>query len=156
MAMTANRSVCQIGSDGNISYWDQKAGTIYLGSMVVRSVADPLLIEEPTVATTLECVGVYRDRRGSQTAAADADNRLQIRTGVFGPYKNSAGADEILQDDVNKNAWLVDGETVAKTDGTATRSPAAYVARVDDDGGVYLDFTKGEIIATLFAGGNIP
>lgn len=156
MAMSANRVLCQIGSDGNISFWDQAAGTLYLGSMVARDAADPQLILEPSASTTLECVGVYRDGRGSQTAAADADNRLQIRTGVFGPFVNSAGPDEITRDDVNKPAWMVDGETVAKTDGGGTRSPAGFVAQVDDDGGVYIDFTKGEIVATLFAGGVIP
>jgi hypothetical protein len=41
--------------------------------------------------------------------------------------------------DVGKQCYLVDDQTVAKTDGTNTRSPAGFVRDVDADG-VWVEF----------------
>ena len=57
---------------------------------------------------------------------------------------NSAGADEITAADIGKVCYIVDNQTVAKTDGTATRSPAGIVDDVDDAGvWVNIDPTNG-------------
>ena len=47
---------------------------------------------------------------------------------------NSAAADLIAQADVGKLCHVVDDQTVAKTDGTGTRSRAGIVARVETAG----------------------
>ncbi|CUH67985.1 hypothetical protein TG4357_03322 [Thalassovita gelatinovora] len=47
---------------------------------------------------------------------------------------NSAAADEITIADIGNKAYAVDDQTVAKTDGTATRSPAGIIDDVDANG----------------------
>lgn len=46
---------------------------------------------------------------------------------------NTGGADAIVQADLGKTCYIVDDETVAKTDGTATRSAAGKVVGLDSD-----------------------
>jgi len=58
---------------------------------------------------------------------------VPVRTGVF-RFANSAGADEIALADVGADAWIVDDQTVAKTDGTASRSKAGRIMDVDAHG----------------------
>ena len=63
---------------------------------------------------------------------------MRILKGVF-PFKNSAAADEITNAEIGSDCYIVDDETVAKTDGTGTRSVAGKVFLVDDYG-VWVDF----------------
>ena len=60
------------------------------------------------------------------------------REGWF-KFAKSAGADEIARDDIGKDCYVVDDETVALTDGGATRSKAGKVRDVDSDG-VWISF----------------
>ena len=67
-------------------------------------------------------------------AAGDTD--VLVRTGTF-LYANSAAADEITSADIGANCYLVDDETVAKTDDEASRSVAGRVRAVEA-GGVWI------------------
>ena len=50
-------------------------------------------------------------------------------TGFLRPHGYS-----VVQADLGKTCYIVDDETVAKTDGTATRSAAGKVVGLDSDG----------------------
>ena len=95
-----------------------------------------------TTATGLVAVGVFEHYQDN-TAGADGDQVVEVKRGNF-RLANSAGADEITAADIGQVCYIVDNQTIAKTDGTATRSPAGIVDDVDD-GGVWvnIDPTNG-------------
>lgn len=78
-------------------------------------------------------------------AAAEADNTdgsagdvtVQIKKGIF-RFENSAAADAITAAEIGDTAYVVDDQTVAKTDGTGTRSAAGKIFDVDAQG-VWID-----------------
>lgn len=59
--------------------------------------------------------------------------RVRVRRGVF-RYANSAEADAITLADVGATCYVVDDQTVAKTDDTGSRPPAGKVLDVDSAG----------------------
>jgi hypothetical protein len=63
---------------------------------------------------------------------------VDIEKGIF-HFANSADTDEITTADIGSNCYIVDDQTVAKTDGTGTRSIAGEVFDVDAQG-VWVDF----------------
>ena len=65
--------------------------------------------------------------------ASDGDVRVTVSTGIRN-FANSASADLIALSEVGKDCYIVDDQTVAKTDGTGTRSRAGKVVDVDADG----------------------
>ena len=92
------------------------------------------------VATGLIAVGVavkQFDNRTAATGGAAGAITATIRRGTF-KFKNSAAGDAIAQTDFGKLAYIIDNETVAKTDGTGARSVAGIVEGVDADGGVWI------------------
>lgn len=106
------------------------AATIFAGAMVMRNAAGDLL--PGATATGLIGVGraeVYVD---NATGAA-GDKMADVVAGTF-RYANSAGADEITGADIGQLVYAVDDQTVARTDGTASRSPAGHVEMIDDQG----------------------
>lgn len=98
--------------------------------------------EPGSTATGLTAAGVFEHYQDN-TAGADGDQVVEVKRGNF-YLVNSAGADEITAADVGKVCYVVDDQTVAKTSGTDTRSPAGIVDDVDD-GGVWvnIDPTNG-------------
>lgn len=90
-------------------------------------------------ATSATLAGV-----GAALAPADntlgADGALRVRVDRRpARFANSAAADAITLADVGKDCFIVDDQTVAKTNGTNTRSRAGKVFDVDADG-VWVDF----------------
>lgn len=61
------------------------------------------------------------------------DASVNVKRGTF-LLKNSAGADEITAADVLADCFVVDDETVAKTDATATRPIAGRIEQVEGSG----------------------
>lgn len=115
---------------------DDRAGllaanvTIHAGALVMRN-ADGYLLPGKT-ATNL--MGVGRAEHPSDNAAgADGDQRVTFRTGVF-RYANAGGGDAISRPDIGTICFAVDDQTVARTDGTGTRSRAGIVEDVDAQG----------------------
>lgn len=89
-------------------------------------------------ATGLRCVGValqLYDNTGGAAAAITGE----AERGVFGPFANSASTDQITNADIGADCFIVDDQTVAKTNGTNTRSVAGKVYLVDAQG-VWVDF----------------
>lgn len=67
------------------------------------------------------------------TGGAAGDQVVRVRKGTF-RYNNSAAGDEITAAEIGDTAYIVDDETVAKTDGSASRSAAGVITDVDSDG----------------------
>lgn len=88
-----------------------------------------------TTATGLIALG--RAESGvDNTSGADGDVVVRVRKPTAKSFKwaNSASTDEITQADVGSTCYIVDDQTVAKTDGTSTRSAAGTVVAVDSSG----------------------
>lgn len=84
------------------------------------------------VATTLKGLGRVEAYADNSAGAAGAIT-VKIRMGCF-RWNNSAAGDAITTADIGANAYIVDDQTVAKTDGTATRSVAGTIVDVDAQG----------------------
>jgi hypothetical protein len=84
------------------------------------------------VATTLTAVG-RAEEAVDNTTGADGAQRINVMPGVF-QFGNSSAADQITLADVDKQCFIIDDQTVAKTNGGATRSVAGIVRDVDTSG----------------------
>lgn len=67
------------------------------------------------------------------SAGADGAARVTVEAGVF-PFANSASTDSIAQADIGNACYIVDDQTVAKTDGSGTRSKAGTIVDIDASG----------------------
>lgn len=88
------------------------------------------------VATTLKTLGVFVDQ--VTNAGADGAVTARVRRGTY-RFKNSASTDAIALTDIGATCYVVDDETVAKTNGTNTRSAAGIIRDVDAQG-VWVEF----------------
>lgn len=89
-------------------------------------------------ATTLRGIGIFRSTVDNSGGAA-GDLTVDVERGVWGPFANSASGDLIARADIGNDCYIVDNQTVAKTDGSTTRSIAGKVFDVDADG-VWVEF----------------
>lgn len=83
------------------------------------------------VATTLKGAGRAEETVDNSAGVAGAA-KINVRKGVF-KFKNHA-ADLITRADLKTSCYIVDDETVARTNGTNTRSVAGTVEDIDADG----------------------
>lgn len=90
-----------------------------------------------TTATGLKTVGVFDDTVDNSGGNA-GDLSAPVRRGCF-LFANSADADAIANTDFGSTCYVVDNQTVAKTNGTNTRSVAGVVRGVDSNG-VWVEF----------------
>ncbi len=103
---------------------------IFAGALLMRNAAGFLT----PGATATGAIGAGRaEAQFDNSAGAAGDIQARYRPGVY-RYANSAAADEITAAEIGALCYVVDDQTVAKTDGTATRSPAGFVDMVDDLG----------------------
>lgn len=87
-------------------------------------------IEPGTTALSLVAQGRFEETVDN-SGGADGDVTARVmRDDVF-LFENSAAADEITQADVGANCYIVDDQTVAKTDGTGTRSVAGTIVGIE-------------------------
>lgn len=105
---------------------------IFAGALVVLSggYAAP-----GTTATGLIALG-RAEETVDNTAGADGDLTARVRKPQAKAFKwaNSSAGDAIAQADVGATCFIVDDQTVAKTNGTNTRSAAGTVVAVDSSG----------------------
>lgn len=141
VALTDNRNTQQrIG--------DQIAGmlgasqTIFAGAIIMRNVAGQLV--KGATATGSFGVGRAEDMATSTTAGVTP---LRVGRGTF-VFANSAAADAITAAEIGTVCFIVDDQTVAKTNGTNTRSPAGVVENVDANG-VWVRFDEALTRAVL-------
>lgn len=112
------------------------AATLFGGSLICRNAAGFAV----SGATAVGLVGIgVAQSRADNAQGADGDMAVPYEAGVWS-FASAGGADEITAADVGKLCFVVDDQTVAKTDGTGTRSPAGFIDKVDDTGvGVRFD-----------------
>lgn len=88
-------------------------------------------------AVGLKGAGVA-ERRADNTGGIDGAIRVRLSKAPH-QFANSAAADAITLADLGADCFIVDDQTVAKTNGGGTRSRAGKVFDVDADG-VWVDF----------------
>ena len=102
---------------------------IFGGSLVIRNAAGYLT----KGATATACIGVGRaEKTVDNTAGAAGALSLDYRLGSF-LFANLAG-DLVTIADIGKPCFIADDQTVARTDGAATRSRAGIVEAVEATG----------------------
>lgn len=127
--LTADRNTPRLTGDDRQGFV-AAATMIYAGAIVMRNAAG--FLTKGQTATGL--VGVGRaEERVDNSAGANGDLTIDYRVGAY-RYANSAGADEITAADIGNKCYAVDDQTVAKTDGTSTRSPAGLIEGLDANG----------------------
>lgn len=128
-ALTADRNT-PLRSGDEIVLPAAAAKKFFAGALVARDASGNAT--PGAVATTILGVGVaaeYADNSGGSAG----DLTVRIKKGIF-RFANSTGGDLIAAADIGNNCYIVDDQTVAKTDGTGTRSVAGKVFDVDSDG----------------------
>lgn len=90
-------------------------------------------VTKGATATTLKAIGVF-DQAYDNTGGAAGAFTAEAKRGIYGPFANSSAGDLIAASDVGSTCYIVDDQTVAKTNGSATRSAAGVVHAVDTAG----------------------
>lgn len=128
-ALTTNRNTVE--RSNNLFSFPVAASTkIYQGSLACVN-ANGLAVPGST-STTLKCVGRAEEFTDNSTGL-DGAIKIQVKRGCF-KFSNSTSADLIALKDIGSIAYIVDDQTVALTDGSATRSKAGIIRDVDGDG----------------------
>lgn len=128
MPLTADRNTPR--REGDLENHPIKAATkIYAGALVCLD-ASGWAVPGAT-ATTLIAVG--RAEAQVDNTGANGDKSIEVRRGLF-RFKNSASGDLIARAEIGDNCYVVDDETVAKTNGSSTRSVAGKIRDVDAQG----------------------
>lgn len=112
------------------------ATKVLAGTIAVRTVAG--YVQGGAVATTLKALGVF-DETVDNTGGASGDVKAPVRRDGWFRFANSSAGDLITIADIGNDCYVLDNQTVAKTDGTATRSIAGKVRDVDA-AGVWISF----------------
>lgn len=110
------------------------ANKIFAGSLVCLDATG--FAVKGQLSTTLKCVG-RAEEQVDNTTGADGAQRVPTMSGIF-RFANSAAGDLIALLDVEAPCYIVDDQTVAKTNGGATRSQAGIIRDVDS-GGVWVE-----------------
>lgn len=133
-ALTANRDTPQ--REGASYEFPVAAGSkIYTGAIVCLNSSN--LAVKGATATGLKAVG-RAEALADNTNGGNGDIAVKVRRGVF-RFANSSSGDLIALADVGADCYIVDDQTVAKTNGSSTRSVAGKVRDVDADG-VWVEF----------------
>jgi hypothetical protein len=128
-ALTADRNTPR--RDGTELNLGLAASTkIYGGSIICRNASG--YVVPGSTSTTLKALGVAQQQVDNSAGSAGA-KKVQIRKGTF-RFGNSASGDLITIADIGNDCFIVDDQTVAKTNGSATRSVAGKVHDVDAEG----------------------
>lgn len=120
---------------GSTLAFPQKGSTvIYPGALVVLSSG---YLAPGSTATGLIAAGRAADY-SDNSDGIDGDATVEVERGIF-RYDNSTDSELIDLTCVGSVCFIVDDHTVAKTNGTNTRSAAGIVADVDNNG-VWVEF----------------
>lgn len=103
---------------------------IYAGALVAINAAG--FAVPGAVATTLTYFG-RAEAAADNTGGANGAKVVEVRRRKAFKWANH-GADAIVAADLGKTCYIVDDQTVAKTNGGNTRSAAGQVVKIDADG----------------------
>lgn len=129
-AQTAGRNISRYGSDAipDRNQLPMKAATrVFQGSLVVLNAG---YAAPGTAALNLVAAGVAQTTVDN-TAGANGDLNVDVESGVY-PFANSSAGDLIGATEVGLDVYIVDDQTVAKTNGTNTRSRAGKCIRIEN------------------------
>jgi len=128
-ALTADRNTPKQSAE-QIPVPVATAVKIFAGSLVAANASG--FATPGATAATLTYLG-----RAAETVdnTAGANGAKTVRVDRKEAYKfANLGADPVVQADLGKTCYIVDDQTVAKTNGGATRSAAGKVVGIDADG----------------------
>lgn len=130
MALTADRNTPM--KDGELIPVPVAASKkIFAGSLVAANATG--YATPGATATTLTYLG-RAEEYVDNSAGADGDKTVMVRRGKAFKFKNSAG-DAVTQAELGKTCYIVDDETVSKSNaGGNTQSAAGKVVGVETDG----------------------
>lgn len=128
MALAAARNTPRREA-GSESHPVKGATTVFLGSLACLDAAGWAV----PGATAVGLIPIGRAEETVVNAGANGAKNVETKRGIF-QFKNSAAADLIARAEIGDNCYIVDDETVAKTDGTGTRSIAGKIRDVDAQG----------------------
>jgi hypothetical protein len=117
---------------------------IYAGALVARDASG--YATPGATATTILGIG-RAEAQADNSSGSAGDITVDVRKGVF-QFANSAGGDEITTAEIGTYCYIVDDQTVAKTNGSGTRSVAGRVLDVDSTG-VWVEFSRIEAPGTV-------
>ncbi len=128
-AQAADRQI--VRREGETFEFPVAAGvTCYIGAIAVLDSSGN--VKPGVTATGLIPAGVFTAQVDNSTGSA-ADVTATVQPGTF-RFGNSAGGDEITKAEIGDTCYLVDDQTVAKTNGSSTRSAAGQIVDVDTSG----------------------
>lgn len=130
-ALSADRTTIEhAGPDYSADVY--QSTTIYGGSIVCLNSTGYLV--PGSTATGLVAVG-RSNEQVDNSSGSSGDLACSFRMGVFS-FGNSSSTDEITIAEIGDVCYIVDDQTVAKTNGSGTRSPAGKIMGIDEWGGV--------------------
>lgn len=151
MALSAGRS--DLWCLGDEFEYDVKAAVkIYRGSAVVLDSAGNA--KEPSAVASEITVGIAQAEADNTSGLAGAITVKVKQHGVFG-FANSASTDEITKAEFGDVCYWVDGGTVAKTSGSATRSVAGVILGIDGDLNVMVGIGNWAVQLGLLSANNL-
>lgn len=129
MALTKDRNTPErAGDEFSLPMADD--AIIYAGGIVMQN-ATGYAVQGATA--TGQIAAGRAEEAVDNTNGGDGGKNIKVKRGVF-KYKNSSSGDAITIAEIGDNCYIVDDETVAKTNGTNTRSVAGVIVGVDSDG----------------------
>lgn len=141
VALTAGRNTPQAIGDDRSGLLGASQ-TVFAGSILMRNASGHLL----KGATATGSYGVGRAEEAATSVDAGV-TAIAYKPGVF-RFANSSAGDLIATADIGAACYIVDDQTVAKTNGTSTRSIAGIIDNVDAQG-VWVRFDEALARATL-------
>lgn len=129
-AQTTDKARPRQGENGRRMKYPMTADTVIKEGAIVSLVSGRAL--EGATATTHTTVGVAWRRCDNSGGAAGA-KEVEVDEGDF-PFDNSSASDELTAADIGAVVYLVDNNTVAKTNGSSTRSVAGRLVGFFSDG----------------------
>jgi hypothetical protein len=149
-ALTTDRNTAARSGD-RITVPVAAATKIFAGSLVML---DGAVAKPGATAVAKRALGRAAGQVDN-SAGANGDLSVDVDRGIF-RWGNSEGGEEITIANVGSTAYIVDDQTVAKTDGTGTRSPAGTVVDVDAQGvWVLTGHVEGPLSGSLAAANNL-
>lgn len=129
-AAAAPRSTPKRNSGEHRSDPVKAATRIFQGTLVCLDAAGWAV--PGATATTLIARGMAK-ATADNSAGANGDLNVETERGVF-RFANSAAGDAITRAEIGDDCYIVDDQTVAKTNGTDTRSVAGKIEDLDAQG----------------------
>lgn len=149
-ALTANRNTPN--REGySFEYPVAASVCCYAGALAVLDSSGN--VKPGVTATGLIPVGRFEALADNSSGGAGAI-KVKVLSGIF-RWNNSSATDEITKAEIGDRAFIVDDQTVAKLDGSNTRSLAGQVVDVDDYGVWVRTGMEVQTISGLLAANNL-